>query len=129
MKETLELSTIIHATPETIYNAWLSSEGHTAMTGGEAECTNEVGDSYSAWDGYITGTNTKLTPHSTIEQTWRTSEFSEDDEDSHLIVQLKEHASGTEVTLIHTNIPEGQTQYENGWKEHYFAPMGDYFND
>lgn len=129
MKEKIELTTIISATPEAIYNAWLSSDGHSEMTGGEAECNDIKGDPYSAWDGYITGSNIKLTPHSEIEQTWRTSEFSDDDEDSHLIVRLSQKDQGTEVKLIHTNIPEGQTQYENGWKEHYFAPMREYFNN
>jgi activator of HSP90 ATPase len=129
MKEKVELSTIINATPETLYSAWLSSEGHTAMTGGEAECSMNEGDSYSAWDGYITGTNNKLTPFSKIEQAWRTSEFTDNDEDSNLVIQFKEHEQGTELTLIHTNIPEGQTQYENGWEEHYFEPMHQYFNN
>lgn len=127
MKEKIELSAIINATPETIYKAWLSSEAHSAMTGGDATCSSREGDSHSAWDGYITGTNVKLTPFKEIQQTWRTTEFSEDDEDSNLIIQLSEHEQGTELKLIHTNIPEGQTQYENGWKEHYFEPMSRYF--
>ncbi|MFK7786971.1 MAG: SRPBCC domain-containing protein [Crocinitomicaceae bacterium] len=128
MKEKIELSIVIHADPETLYKAWLSSEGHSAMTGGDAECSETEGAPYSAWDGYITGTNTKLIPFSEIQQHWRTTEFSDDDEDSHLIIRFNEHQEGTELTLIHTNIPEGQTQYESGWKNHYFEPMTQYFN-
>lgn len=129
MKETIELTLILNTTPEAIYKAWLSSEGHESMTGGGAECSNKEGAPYSAWDGYITGANIKLTPSSEIEQTWRTSEFSDEDEDSHLLVQLTPNDQGTELKLIHTNIPEGQTQYENGWKEHYFEPMQQHFNE
>ena len=129
MKEKVELSTIINASPETIYNTWLSSEGHSAMTGGDAECSQKEGDSYSAWDGYISGTNSKLTPFSKIEQTWRTTEFADNDEDSNLVIQFQDHEEGTELILIHTNIPEGQTQYKLGWEEHYFQPMQQYFND
>jgi len=38
-----ELSALILAPPEAIYEAWLDSEGHTKMTGGEAKVSSEVG--------------------------------------------------------------------------------------
>ena len=129
MKETIELSILLTAEPKTIYEAWLNSELHTEMTGGEAQCSSIEGESFSTWDGYITGANIKLNEYSEIEQTWRTSEFSETDEDSHLIIRFNPHKNGTELVLIHTNIPEGQTQYIQGWKEFYFEPMTAYFKD
>ena len=51
----------------------------------------------------------------------------ENDEDSKLIIELKKVKEGTQLTLIQTNIPEGQTQYKEGWEEHYFEPMNAYF--
>ena len=97
------------------------------MTGGEAKCSNEVGSAFTTWDGYIFGENIDLKPNHEIIQSWRTSEFNDDDEDSILKISLNELENGTELTLIHRNIPEGQTQYEQGWKEHYFEPMKNYF--
>lgn len=129
MKETIELTTIIPAPPKTIFEAWLNSEMHTDMTGGEAHCSSEEGERFTAWDGYIEGKNIKLEPFREIIQSWRTSEFSETDEDSHLVIQLEPETNGTKLTLIQTNIPEGQTQYIQGWKEHYFEPMRAYFNN
>lgn len=127
MKEVVELKRTFAASPSELYSAWLDSDKHSAMTGGAAECSNQVGAAHSAWDGYITGKNLELTPHSEIVQSWRTSEFASTDEDSRLVVRFEEVDGGTELTLIHTNIPEGQTQYEQGWVEHYFKPMGQYF--
>lgn len=127
MKESLELTTTINASPAEIYEAWLDGAKHGAMTGGEASGMNEEGTSYTAWDGYIWGKNVELQPSSKIVQTWRTTEFAESDEDSRLEVHLEAKGSGTEVKLIHTNIPEGQTQYEQGWVDHYFTPMKEYF--
>lgn len=63
-----------------------------------------------------------------IVQSWSTSGFSEDDEDSILHIDLTKVNEGTELTLIHTNIPRGQTQYKKGWVDHYFEPMKEYFN-
>ena len=128
MKESLELTEWFKVTPKMLYDAWLSSEGHSDMTGGEAFCSNQPGNKFSAWDGYIEGENIELETNTKIVQTWRTSEFDENDEDSLLTIHLKPLNGGTELTLIHTNIPEGQTQYKAGWIDHYFTPMRAYFN-
>ncbi|MCH2235212.1 MAG: SRPBCC domain-containing protein [Crocinitomicaceae bacterium] len=98
------------------------------MTGRDAEGKAEVGASFSAWDSYIWGENKALEPHSKIVQTWRTSEFTEEDEDSILEIHFKEVENGTELTIKHTNIPEGQSQYQKGWDDHYIIPMREHFN-
>lgn len=128
MKEQLNLQEVFNCSAAELFQAWLSSEGHSAMTGGEAEIDDQVGTAYTTWDGYIFGKNLEITPHSKIVQTWRTSEFTESDEDSHLVIELEDQANGCLLKLTHTNIPEGQTQYLEGWKEHYFEPMAAHFN-
>ena len=128
MKETIQLQVIFNAKSSQVYEAWLSSAHHTKMTGGEAVCTQNIGDTFSAWDGYITGKNIALVPNQKIVQSWRTTEFDEKDEDSELTILLKEIPNGTQMTLRHINIPEGQTQYRQGWEDHYFEPMRNYFN-
>lgn len=129
MRETFELKEIFGVPPSKIYHAWLDSELHTKMTGGDAECGNQVGDSFTAWDGYIFGTNIELVINQKIVQKWRTSEFSEEDEDSLLSITLNKTSEGTELVLSHSNIPKGQTQYEQGWLDHYFTPMKEFFGE
>ncbi len=129
MKESLELIETFNVKPSEIYEAWLDSAIHSKMTGGEAECGKNIGDSFTIWDGYIKGINIDLKPNEEIIQSWRTSEFDENDEDSKLIIVLKVVKDGTELTLRHSNIPEGQTQYKQGWKDHYFTPMKSYFEN
>jgi hypothetical protein len=43
-------------------------------------------------------------------------------------VLLKEVPGGTEITLHHTAIPDGQSGYEQGWRDNYFDPMREYFS-
>ncbi len=129
MKESIELKEIFKASASEIYTAWLDSDLHSKMTGGQAECSNKIGGTFTAWDGYIEGKNLDLSENKEIIQSWRTSEFDENDEDSKLIIRLKEVNGGTELTLIHSNIPVGQTQYKQGWIEHYFTPMKSYFEN
>jgi activator of HSP90 ATPase len=112
-----------------LYNAWLNSEEHAEMTGGDAECSDVVGGLFSVWDGYITGKNLSLVVDSEIVQTWRSTEFKDSDADSKLTVRFKNNLDGCELTLIHENIPDDQPDYEKGWEDHYLVPMREYFRD
>jgi len=112
-----------------LYCAWLNSEEHAEMTGGEAECSDVVGGSFSVWDGYITGKNLSLVADLEIVQTWRSTEFKNSAANSKLVVTFKDNEDGCELTLIQTKIPDGQPDYEQGWEDHYFAPMQEYFGN
>jgi activator of HSP90 ATPase len=122
------LSEVIPATPAEIYQAWLSTEGHTAMTGSPANMNGRVGGEFSAWDGYIFGHTRELTPDQRILQAWRTTEFREDAPDSQVEVLLEEVPGGTRVTLTHSLMPEDQVEsYRQGWEDFYFKPMKNHF--
>ncbi len=122
------LKTKIDATAKQIYKAWLSSDGHTNMTGGTATISDIIGDNFTAWDGYIEGQNIELEPFNRILQSWRTSQFEEGEEDSQIEILLNEINGQTELTLIHTNVPESGEHYIKGWDNHYFQPMKNYFS-
>jgi len=123
------VKTSINASAEEIYSAWLSSNGHSEMTGGEATASDVIGDRFTAWDGYIEGKNIALEPFGRIVQSWRTSEFSDEEEDSQIEILLNDEHGITELTLIHTNLPEHGEQYRSGWEENYFEPMKAYFSN
>jgi activator of HSP90 ATPase len=76
MNNGFTLSEILNATPSEIYNAWLTSKGHSAMTGSLANVDGRVGGKFTAWDGYIAGSTLELTPDQRIVQAWRTSDIS-----------------------------------------------------
>jgi activator of HSP90 ATPase len=123
-----KLACTLPAAPEAVYDAWLDSAAHTAMTGGAAKISKRVGGAYSAWDGYITGKTLELIPGKRIVQSWRTSKFTASDPDSTITVELEQTKAGTRLTLIHRGVPDGQTSYENGgWQDNYFTPMKAYF--
>ncbi|MGB7874219.1 MAG: SRPBCC domain-containing protein [Anaerolineales bacterium] len=127
--ESFTISSILPATPDQIYTAWLSSEGHSQMTGSPAEVDGGSGGAFKAWDGYIWGVTLEMEPNHRILQAWRTSEFSEDSPHSRVEILLEEVADGTKITLIHTEIPEGQSEgFKQGWEDFYFTPMRAYFS-
>lgn len=126
--EKLRLVAEFGVSRQSIYEAWLDSEEHSAFTGASASVEGRVGGEMTAWDGYISGVFEELEPFTRIVQTWRTTEFPEGSNDSRLEVQLAESEVGTIVTLMHSDIPEGQGEmYSEGWEEYYFRPMKTYF--
>ncbi len=128
MKNEFKLTAELPTTPEKVFKAWLSSDGHSAMTGSPAKVEPRVGGKFSAWDGYITGSTLELEPYARIVQAWRTGEFKESDPDSRLEISLEASKKGTRLTLSHSDIPAGQADsYRAGWEEWYFTPMQEYF--
>jgi len=127
--ESFTLTTILPASAKEIYNAWLSSAGHSQMTGSRAEVQGGSGGAFTAWDGYIWGRTLELEANRVIVQAWRTSEFPEGSPDSRVEILLEEDLNGTKITLTHTNIPDGQGEnYKQGWDDFYFTPMRAYFS-
>jgi uncharacterized protein YndB with AHSA1/START domain len=125
------LTTIVPASAQEIYEAWLDSLKHSEMTGGQAAVmSDEIGADVSAWDGYISGRNLELVPGERIVQSWRSSQFADEHEDSIITLTFEEVDGGTRVTLLHSNVPDEQTGYEeSGWQTYYFEPMAAYFGE
>ena len=128
MTHAFTVSAVIPASPKEIYDAWLNGRQHAQMTGSaKASASTKIGGKFTAWDGYISGRNLTLVPERKIVQAWRTSEFTDSEEDSQIELTFKKTARGTRVTLRHSNVPDGHKGYRSGWGDHYFAPMKAYF--
>ncbi|WP_373047858.1 SRPBCC domain-containing protein [Vulgatibacter sp.] len=126
--EAIRLSTVVPASPQRIYDAWLDAATHAAFTNTAVMIEPGIGGSYTAGDGYIAGQTLWLDPGRLIVQSWRTSDFPEEAEDSRLEVHLEAVEGGTRVVIDHREIPAGQgNQYEEGWRHWYLAPMERWF--
>jgi uncharacterized protein YndB with AHSA1/START domain len=123
--DSIEVSGVIPASPEVLYEAWLDPEKHAAMSGAPATVD---GDLFTAWGGYISGRIVSAQPPAVIEQRWRTLDFPEDAPDSLLRVRFEAVPGGTRVSFEQSEIPAGQGEnYEGGWVTHYLEPMGAHF--
>lgn len=128
MSDSFEITTILGAHPETVFEAWLDSGEHGRFIGGQAEIEGRPGGGFRIWDGYITGQTLEIDRPGRILQAWRTTEFPEGSPDSRLEVVIEPEGRGSRLTLRHTEIPDGQgATYRSGWEEHYFEKMKAYF--
>jgi len=128
--ERIEVSAVFPGAPQQFFEAWLDSGRHAAFTGAGAEIDPAVGGQFTAWDGYIQGSNRLLEPFHRIVQGWRTTEFPPGSPDSTLEILFEEEDGSTRITLLHSEIPDGQgEEYRQGWMDYYFEPMREYFGE
>jgi activator of HSP90 ATPase len=129
MPDSIYLTVEFSVTPDELYRAWLNSDEHTAFTGSEAFVKPKVGTEFSAWEEHITGTNLELIPGRKIVQSWRTTEFNDDDPDSRLEIRFEVVPGGCKLILSHTELPDGDGPiYQDVWEDNYFVPMRVYFD-
>lgn len=129
MRIEFEITEHFPAAPEELFQAWLDSEEHSRMTGSPARVSDQVGETFEAWEGYIQGVNLELEPPRRILQRWRSQEFAETEEDSLLEILFEVDGPGTRLTLRHSQLPDHGMQYRQGWIDAYFKPMQEYFSN
>ena len=98
----IQLSADFPVPPQVIYDAWLEGSQHAAMTGAPASGHARVDAPFSAWDGYIWGTNLELVCPHFIVQSWTTSDFPEGSPPSRLEIALEPGPHGTQLRLTHS---------------------------
>ena len=75
----------------------------------------------------IWGENLAFRKNEYIKQTWKTSDFEDDQPYSILEVFLATDGAETKVTLKHSGLTEKNDHYRQGWIDNYFEPMKAYF--
>ena len=129
MSHKFTVSDVIPAAPREIYDAWLDSEAHGAMTGAKAKASAERRRPVHArWDGYISGHNLELVPGKRSSSPGARPISSTATRTSMITVTLEPVAGGTRVTLRALRHPrEGRLRLRQGWRDYYFEPMKAYF--
>ena len=113
--------------PVQVYDALLNARKHATFTGAKATCDARVGGKFTSWDGYITGVNLELEPGRRIVQEWKTTEWPPASPPSRLEWTFAEKSGGTEVTMVHSQVPASQAEsYRKGWIDYYWVPLKQY---
>lgn len=125
--ESFKIMEVFPSSPDIIYKAWLDSGVHAQIIKSSADIEPKIKGKFIIWDNYISGITIELIPNKKIVQTWRTTDFPVESPDSKLELIFKKTKEGTELTLIHSNIPDGQGEtYKQGWMDYYFKPLQEF---
>jgi activator of HSP90 ATPase len=115
------------AAPGTLFGIYMDSKKHSAAIGSKAKVGREVGSTFEAWDGYITGKMLAVFPKRAIVQTWRGSDWAQRDADSILTLAFDKAPGGALLTLVQANVPDDAfAELDRGWVESYWQPWKEY---
>jgi uncharacterized protein YndB with AHSA1/START domain len=125
---TIKQAVLIDATPLEVYEAYVDPKKHAAFTGQITTGAPKVGGKFTAGDGYIAGKYLALERGKRILHEWTTTEWPKGYPVSILELTLKAKGKKTELTMVHSKVPEDQVDYyAEGWKEYYWKPLQEYF--
>jgi len=125
---TIRQKALIPANVDEVYDAFVNAQKHSAFTGSKATCDPVVGGEFTAWDGYISGKNLELEKGKKIVQEWSTTDWPDGSLPSKLELTFKKTEAGTEISMIHSNVPAEQAdELAEGWVEFYWKPLKEYF--
>jgi activator of HSP90 ATPase len=120
---------VVPASPADVYEAFVNARKHAAFTGSAATGAARVGGAFTACAGYISGIHRALVKGRKVVQSWRTTEWPADAPDSLLTLTFKKVKGGTEIKMVHSNVPAEQAvRYRQGWIDYYWTPLKAYFS-
>jgi len=115
------------ASPAHLFNLYMDSGQHSTATHAKAVVSRKVGGKFSAFDGVITGKMLAIVPNRMIVQAWRAKHWRKADLDSILVLQFSKVESGTQIDLVHVNVPaHDHDGVKEGWVRYYWKPWRAY---
>ncbi|MBI4363336.1 MAG: SRPBCC domain-containing protein [Candidatus Doudnabacteria bacterium] len=118
--KTIKQIVYFKATPKEMYDWIINPKKHTQFTGAKATNTGKVSGKFTAWDGYIDGTNKKLVPGKEIIQSWRATDWGKDTY-STVTFKFTKDKAGTKMQFIQTGVPdEHYEEIKQGWYDNYW---------
>ena len=121
--KTIKQGAMFAASPMRVYKALMDSKQHSKFTGDVAKISKRVGGKFSAFSGYIIGTNLVLQPGKKIVQAWRSSDWPKGHM-SEVIFLLKKAPKGTKLMFTHKSVPANDVKDKtSGWKDYYWQPL------
>ena len=125
--KTIQQKIILGAPRHKVYEAILDPKIHAEFTQAKAENDIKVGGKFSAYDGFISGTNLELKKDEKIVQRWTTTDLPKG-HFTEVIFEFKDHDKGTELLFTQTNVPDKYYKsLVQGWRDFYWKPLKSFF--
>ncbi len=123
--KTIEQTVIIKASAHDIYEALMDSGKHSQFTGSPANISREIGGSFTAYDGALSGTTLELVPDAKIVQSWRGSDEGwTPGHYSEVTFTFEEVHGETKLIFVQTGVPEQcYEDISQGWQTYYWAKL------
>ena len=130
MSVTIKQKVKFNLAPKKLFAFYMDAKLHSELLGSKAVVSKESGSRFSAFGGDLKGTMLDVKNGKMITQTWRGSNWDKEVLDSILILIFHEIDGGTELELIHANVPDFESDgVKEGWKTYYWQPWKAYIKN
>ena len=127
MARTVTLAVDLPCPPARLYAMYLNPKIHAAITGAPVTIAARAGARFKAFGGALTGTILQVIPKRLIVQSWRSTQFSNRDLDSTLILSFSSFGKSGRIELTHVNVADDDFGgVSEGWSKYYFVPWRAY---
>ena len=127
MSKTIQLAASLPASPDRLFDMYLDSEEHAAVTGAPVTISPTPGAPFSAFGGVLSGTILQVVSKRLIVQSWRSSHWPQSDLDSTLILTFVPEKDGARIELVQANVGESDfAGVSQGWEKYYWTPWRAY---
>jgi activator of HSP90 ATPase len=127
MTRPIQQSVILGASSDELFDTFLDSRKHSALTEAPAKIGKTDGAKFTAFDGQVRGRNLLIVPKQLIVQAWRSVNWHANDPDSVLILQFSRATGGGRIDLVHVNVPAHDHKgVSKGWATYYWRPWKAY---
>jgi uncharacterized protein YndB with AHSA1/START domain len=126
--EAIHQEVVLKANRKRVYEALTDAEQFRKISkDAETKISREPGGAFLLFGKAIAGRQLELIPGERIVQAWRANGWVPGDY-SIARFELKEQGSDTKIVFDHTGFPKGQAEHlADGWKQHYWGPLAEYF--
>jgi activator of HSP90 ATPase len=122
MTRAIHQSVTLNASPRQLFDTFLDSKKHTALTGAPAKFGKKAGLRFTAFGGRIVGRTLLVEPGQMIVQAWRSTGWKASDPDSILILGFSKAKGGGRIDLVHVGVPQyDRAGVSKGWKNYYWS--------
>lgn len=117
----------IEAPIEKVWEALTDNSELEAWGADPADMSEDEEYEFSLWGGDIHGKNIEIVKPSKIVQEWFGGNWPKP---STLTIELEKKDHGTEVSLLHENVPEeDMDKVDEGWDDSFFGPLKEYLEE
>ena len=127
MTRAIQQSVVLKASPNDLFETFLDSKKHAAVTGAPVKISRKAGGAFTAHGGQLQGRTLLVVPNRLIVQAWRARHWKAEDPDSILVLGFSSAPGGGRIDLVHINVPDYDHQgVTEGWKKYYWKPWKSY---
>jgi len=127
MPKNLLMAASLPASPDVLFDMYLDPNVHAALSGAPVTIGPIAGAPFRAFGGALSGTILHVEPKRLIVQTWRSTNWAEEDIDSVLVLSFWPENDGARIELAHINVADADfAGVSHGWEKYYWTPWRAY---